>query len=376
MKIALYGGAFNPVHNEHIHLVQAALDALRPDKLIVIPTAVSPHKSGKISVSGKDRLEMCRAAFRGFKNVEVSDCEITQGGVSYSYLTCRRFKRLYPTAQLYFLLGADMLSTFPEWKYPQKILECATLAACAREGEQDFGEILARTEKKISANIAVIPYTGKKVSSTRVRVLAALGEDFSAFTPPSVCQYIKDNRLYLIPGLLKVKEFLTEERWLHSVRVAILCAENAARGGLTEEEAVTVSALHDVAKYFAEDSPYIKDCPLESGVPQPVVHQFTGAYVAETLFGLTDIRLLDAIRYHASGRENMTDAEALLYLSDMLEKGRNFKGVDELRAAFRQDLRYCLYLALRHQVKYLHSTGLPVYGLTEKAYRYLAKEYE
>ena len=67
----------------------------------------------------------------------------------------------------------------------------------------------------------------------------------------------------------------------------------------------------------------------------------------------------------------MTDADALLFLCDMLEEGRKFDGVEELRTIFKSDLRECLFAALSHQIEYLKSTGAPIDGETEKAYKYI-----
>jgi nicotinate-nucleotide adenylyltransferase len=374
MKIAIFGGAFNPVHNEHINIAAAAIRELGLDKLIVMPTATSPHKSGKLCASGQKRLEMCRLAFEGMEGVEVSDYEVKKGGISYSYLTCRHFKKLYPDDQLYFLVGADMLKSFPKWKNPQEILSLVTLAACARESESDFFSYLKDTERAVGKEVKVVHYVGKRVSSTRIRTLAALGENIAEYTPQKVCQYISDNGIYLIKKLVEVKDFMTASRWKHTLGVAVLCAENCDRGELNEREAITMAALHDVAKYLKADSPYLKGFTVDGSVPEPVIHQFSGAYVAGKHFGVKDERLLNAIRYHTSGRENMTKAEALLFLADMLEEGRDFDGVGILRKTFEGDLYECLYLALEHQVKYLYTTNKPVYYLTERAYNYLKEK--
>jgi nicotinate-nucleotide adenylyltransferase len=249
------------------------------------------------------------------------------------------------------------------------------LAACARENQEDFIGYKQIVESKFNCTVETIPYVGKKVSSTRLRVLACLGEDICEYEPKEVCQYIKDNGIYLMGDLLKVKQLLTQERWQHSVRVAIMCAQYADRAALTEEQAIRMAALHDCAKYLKLNDKLLQGFTLEEDVPSPVVHQFSGAYVAANYFNLTDEKLVNAIRYHASGRENMTDAEALLYLCDMLEENRDFNGVEELRDIFKKDLFECLYAALEHQVKYLKSTGKPIYGLTEKAYNYLKEKY-
>ena len=369
MKIAIFGGAFNPVHREHVHLARTAIEELGLDKLIIMPTAISPHKSGKAMADFFQRFEMCRLAFRELKQAEVSNYELARGGVSYTYLTCEHFASLYPDAERYLLIGADMLENFPEWKNPQEILKSFRLAACAREDIKPFLGYKEIVEQKFSTDVVTLSYVGEKVSSTQIRTYAALGEDISRYVNPDVCQYIRRKGLYAMHGLWGVKQFLKPERWQHTLRVAVMCAKYSSRAGISEEQAITMAALHDVAKYMTPGKGYLKDFTCPEGVPEPVVHQYSGAYIAEKVFGVKDNIILDAIACHTSGRENMTKADALLYLSDMLEEGRKFDGVDELRKIFKEDLFKCLYAALKQQVDYFEGTGKPVYGLTLKAYQ-------
>ena len=373
MKIALYGGAFNPVHNEHINIVKAAIESLGLDKVIVIPTAVSPHKKGVMTASPRDRLKLCRLAFEGMQNVEVSDYEIKRGGVSYSYVTCRHFKKLYENDELYFIIGADMLKSFHLWKQPEDILKCVTLTVCARENEAELQSYIKIFRQNFKSEIVNFGYVGKSVSSTKVRTLAALGEDTAGLTSEKVRLYIKNKELYALKELWKVKDYLKKERWEHTVRVAVKAAENSRAAGVYEIDAITAAALHDCAKYLSLDAEELKGFTLKGDVPEAVVHQFTGAYVAEHTFGIKDENILNAIRYHSTGRENMSALEKLIYLADLLEEGRDFDGVQALRQKLKRGLNECMKAALEHQLNYLISTGKPVHPLTQRAYDYIKK---
>lgn len=369
MKTAIFGGAFNPVHNEHINIVKSAISELGLDRVIVIPTFISPHKSGSLTARAKVRLEMCRLAFGGI--AEVSDYEVKRGGISYSYVTCRHFKKLYENDELFFIIGADSLKDFDSWRYPEEILKCVTLAVCAREDKQALSPLLKSFTAKYRRDIVSFNYVGKAVSSTRVRALAALGGDISELTPPAVKSYITKNGLYKLPEIEGYKMYLTEERLAHTQRVAITAAENCRRARVFEMDALIAAALHDCAKYLGESSIELAGFKFPQGVPKAVMHQYSGAYLAEHTFGIKDEGILNAIRYHTSGRENMSDIEKLIYLSDMLEEGRVFEGVENLRRAFKRGLNEGMLRALEHQIKYLNSTGKPVYPLTERAYEFL-----
>ena len=84
MKLGIFGGSFDPVHNEHIRLAEAAIQTLGLDKLLVMPAYAPPHKPWKTLAPDEDRLEMCKLAFSSVEKAEVCDYEILQGGTSYT----------------------------------------------------------------------------------------------------------------------------------------------------------------------------------------------------------------------------------------------------------------------------------------------------
>lgn len=369
MKILLFGGAFNPVHNEHVAILKAACHALECDKVIIMPTAVSPHKGGLISASPADRLEMCRLAFGDLG--EVSDFEVNKGGASYSYITCDYLRHEYPDAQIYFLMGADMLDYFPNWVYPERILKNVTPAVCAREGSADVKQACNRLKEEFGAEVVTIGYTGAAVSSTRVRVRASLGQDITSYVPRAVAKYIAERGLYLIPELAAAQKLMNEKRAAHTLRVTYMAAENCRRFGIPEKKAVTAAALHDCAKNLKLSDERLVGFTLPEGVPDSVVHQYSGAYLAEHLFGVSDEDILNAIRYHTSGRPGMSVLEKLIFLSDMLEEGRDFDGVEELRAEFNKNIDACLEHSLERELNYLKAEGKRIYPLTQQAYDYI-----
>lgn len=361
MKTAIFGGTFNPVHKEHVNIVLSAQRELGLDKVIVVPSAVTPQKSGRIVISGEHRLNMCRLAFDGIDDVEVSDYELKQGGVSYSYLTCEEFAKRHKGDKLYFIVGADMFENFSSWKYPERILAKVTLAVCSREKPLD---------KTAPFDFVKFSYVGAKVSSTRIRTLCALDESVEEYVPVKVWEYIKNNGLYRLEFINKLKSLLPPERWAHTVRVALMAAENCPRFNIPEDKAVTAAALHDCAKYLGRGCPELENFAFPEDVPNPVMHQYTGAYVAEHTFGIRDEDVLNAIRHHTSGRADMSPLEKLILLCDMLEEGRNFQGIEKLREGFSHSLDEGLKLALELQLKYLESTGAKIYSQTNCAYQF------
>ncbi len=377
MRIAIFGGSFDPIHTEHICLAQAAILELGLDKLFVMPAYAPPHKKGKVLSADEDRLEMCRLAFQDNEAVEISDYEIKRQGTSYTYLTCQHFKEQYPSAEIFWIVGADMLQDFPTWKNPEIILENVTLAACGREikDESWWESEQQKFFTRFACSFRKFSYNGAAVSSTKIRVLAGAGMRLTPFVARNVEEYIQSKGLYAIPNADKALALEKESRRAHSLRVAELAASRAGKLGIPEKKAIEAALFHDCAKNLSKDSVYLQGfvLPTEWGdVPGEVAHQFAGAYVADKYLGVTDEEILNAIKYHTSARPNMGELEKLIFLADMLEAERCYQGVEELRRLFWKgdSLDECLEEALRQTLLFLRSKGGEIYSLTEKAYEY------
>lgn len=367
MKIALFGGSFDPIHKEHMRCVQAAARVF--DKIIVTPSYIAPHKGEGAVASGGDRLEMCKIAFRDMPVVQVSDFEISRGETSYSYLTCKKFAAEYPEAERYFLMGGDMLEDFFTWKNPREILAVTTLAVCGREREIS-PSLREKFESAFGRTFRVIEYVGGRVSSTELRVALAFGKSPEELDEETL-RYIRRKGLYAHPAIEPALMLETPARREHSYRVAKTACLRARSLKIPERKALLAAALHDCGKYVPLSSPLLKGFLPPEGVPEPVMHQFTGAYIAEHTFEIEDEEILGAIRYHTSGKEDMNALEKLIFLADLLEEDRNFPGVEGLRELFWRDLDECLYQSLTLNVDYLHRSGKTVYPLTEKALTWL-----
>lgn len=381
-KIAVFGGSFDPIHVEHVRMAKDAVRSLQLDLLVVMPAALPPHKRDKALSSEIHRLQMCRAAFEGEEKIIVSDYEIAQGGTSYTYLTCRHFRKLYPQAQLFWLVGTDMLRDFPTWKNPEQILNDVTLAVCARNEEKGWLQTEQESfYQRFQKQFVVIDYQGQDLSSTKIRALIAAGEDVSALVGEKVFAYIQSQAnaqgtgVYQIPNAVQALCLQSPSRRAHSVRVAVLAAKRAKSLKIPEKQAITAALFHDCAKNLPPDSPYLQGFSCADDVPKSVVHQFAGAYVAKHTFGVTDSQVLDAICYHTSGRAGMSELEKLVFLADMVEEERSYDGVDILRKLFwiESGLDACLLEALSQTLQFLRVNDRPVYALTEQAYEYYKK---
>lgn len=374
MRIAIFGGSFDPVHKEHENFIRAAIGELSLDRVFVMPSFRAPHKSEGACAEGADRLRMCELAFGAFGKVTVSDSEVSRSETSYTYLTCRRFAEQFPKDERYFLLGADMLEDFFTWKNPRDILSHVTLAACGRE-EAISPALKERFRAEFGCGYAPVHFVGERVSSTAIRVSLAFGKTPQELNE-SVLRYIRERGLYRHPAIEPALSLEKPERREHSFRVAQMACARARSAGVPSEKALLASALHDCGKYVPPESPLLKGFSPPDDVPASVLHQYTGAYLAEHEFGVTDEEVLDAVRYHTSGKEDMTALGKLIFLADLLEEKRNFNGIEKLRALFWRNLDECLLESLKNQTAYLKNSGKPVYPLTGRAYEWIKYHYK
>lgn len=117
MRIAIFGGSFDPVHNGHVGIARKALAELSLDRLFVVPAAVSPFKtSSSPRLSDEVRLKCIHAAFAGVAGVVVDARELEKGGVSYAIDTVREYALEFPGAEIYFIIGEDSVEGLPRWK--------------------------------------------------------------------------------------------------------------------------------------------------------------------------------------------------------------------------------------------------------------------
>ena len=372
-KLIFFGGTFDPPHNEHIAELKAALTETGAEKAIVMPTFIPPHKETFHMASGENRLEMCRLAFGDVAGVTVSDEELKAGGKSYSYITIDKLKKQYPDYEILFLMGTDMLSSFGKWKNPQEILKNATPLLCERTGDREQKEqTLKNFKDEFGKDAQAINYIGKELSSTEIKLKIMLGISAEGELKNEVLNFIEENSVYPADKYFDfVRKNEKPKRVEHTLGVMLMAKDFAKANGADVNKALLAALLHDCGKYLSvSDYP---ECIVPEGTPEPVVHQYLGAYIAKNVLGVSDEEIIDAIRYHTTGRENMTLLGKIIFTADMLERGRTYDGVEDLRKSAFENFEKGFEASLARSLEFVSQSGKPVCELTKKAYNYYKK---
>ena len=198
MKTGVFGGTFNPVHKGHIMLAEYCMDSVGLDRIIMIPTAVPPHKISNNLASENDRLNMCKLACRGKENFFVSDIEIKRQGKSYTYETLTQLKEIYPDDHLYTIMGADMFLTLDRWKNPKIIFKKSSIITIPRdeENKHELENFYNKVLKAMGASSVILPNPVMSVSSTFIRENLDNFNLISDMLDKGVYDYIIKNNLY------------------------------------------------------------------------------------------------------------------------------------------------------------------------------------
>ncbi|MDX9790174.1 MAG: nicotinate (nicotinamide) nucleotide adenylyltransferase [Candidatus Kapaibacterium sp.] len=201
MRIGLYGGSFNPVHNAHISMAQEFINIMQLDKLIVMPAYSSPFKKDLIKeVRDADRLQMLKIAFRAFDDVYISDFEIIKEGISYTIDTVKFIRNKYGISnEFYMLIGYDQLYSFHKWKDWKQILCLIKICAALRNPEKNvtLDEELDNYLIKSNYHIRFLNNKPLDISASKIRENISQGQDVSSLLPSEVQDYIKTHNLYL-----------------------------------------------------------------------------------------------------------------------------------------------------------------------------------
>lgn len=211
-RLGIMGGTFDPVHLGHLRTAEEALEALELERVLFVPAADPPHKSGSEILPFEHRRRMLELSIAGNPRFQVSDLEREMPGKSYTVNSLRRLRKGFPGTELFFLVGLDAFLEMESWFCFRELFRLASLVVLRRpdHGEEPIGEFLRQKVSDLyrrdSAEAAfrhpdMLPVhclrnTRLDISSTLIRELAAEGRSVRYLVPRAVEAYISEQRLY------------------------------------------------------------------------------------------------------------------------------------------------------------------------------------
>jgi nicotinate-nucleotide adenylyltransferase len=190
LRIALFGGAFDPVHNAHLRVARYALKQAGLDRVIFVPTAQSPLKKHAPLASDEERVEMLELATSGEARFKVDAYEVERGGISYTIDSMRYFRESYPESELFWMVGADQFEQLNRWHAIDELVDLVTFMVLGRPGAT-----LTPCDIK-NLRYMVIDAPLMEESSSDIRTLCAKGQPLTGLVAESVEAFISEQGLY------------------------------------------------------------------------------------------------------------------------------------------------------------------------------------
>ena len=341
MKICIFGGTFDPVHEGHIHIAKNALSEFKLDKVIFMPSGNSYMK--KDVSPAIHRYNMLKLALEEYPEFELSDIEIKREGYTYTKDTIEEFKANHPDDELFFLIGSDTLFMIEKWYEPEYLFHNLHFLVADRNDEE-MNKKSEELKDKFNAKIDFLCCDFLDISSSEIR------EEFKKLTIDetfdkanidnieikNICsknkRYIIENHLYRELSekemVMLLSKDLKESRLIHTLGVMDQAVKLAKVYNVDTKKATVAALLHDCAKYLPMDEKlaicernFEKLNPIESK-DEALLHAKAGKWLAYEKYGVKDQEILDAIKYHTTGRPDMNMLEKIIFISDYIEIGR------------------------------------------------------
>lgn len=315
-KIIFFFGSFDPLHKGHISIMENAIKKVEADHLYL--------GLNKTSIKGrlaplKDRKNMLKLYAKNKSNISVLDFYFDYKNIDITYENI--FKYLSDDVKAYILIGEDQISSLNKWHKIELIKEKFTFIVAKRNSKDSI----------VYDDFIYIDHDYKNISSLLIR--NGQYEHSNAI----IVNYILNHNLYLKN---QIRLLLNEERYLHSVSVlkTALYINKEAKLGINKYKIEKAALLHDIAKNMSNDKiiniiqneyrQYINE-------NKNILHQYVGEYLARERFFVYDDDILSAIKYHTTGRANMSLLEKLIYVADKIEPNRNYETRDLINACIK-----------------------------------------
>lgn len=394
-SIAIMGGTFDPIHNGHLVTAEAVRHRFKVDRVVFMPAGQPAHKTEKKITHNEHRYLMTVLATMRNENFDVSRIEIDRPGVTYTIDTIEALKKIcHPDVRLYFITGADAIHQIMTWKEPERLLSLCDFVAVTRPGYhknklfEDIGEL----RDKFESRIHYMEVPALAISSSDIRERESKGEPIKYLLPQEVEDYIhkfglyqdaaKDEVKFMLPVETmqeKLQSALSVKRYIHTMGVAEEAVKLAEIYGTAKDQqkARVAGLLHDCAKDYPESMRlrFCKEYKVKVDKimekQTDLIHPFLGAEVAKREYQVMDEEILNAIRYHTTGRAGMSLLEKIIFIADYIEPNREtFAGLDEARRLAYLDLDMAMKYILEKTIAYVRARGRLLHPLSLEALEY------
>lgn len=358
MKIAIFGGSFNPIHKGHIKIAQTAITELNLDKLYFVPAYKSPFKSKEKYVDAHHRVAMLEEVMP--EKSAICPFEINRKGISYTIDTVKYFKSKFPNDEIFLILGSDNLKKLHKWKNIAEISQMTKIIIFKRDKQIDktnmksFGCQLLNNE--------IFHYSSTEFIQGKLEVC----EDKTR-------KYIGKNYLYILEIL---KNTLDAKRMKHCQATGFLAAEYAKNLKLDAKKAWFAGLTHDVTKNFDNSTQrnFLNSLNIDdSNILDYQLHQITGSLWLQKKYFVQDEEIVHAVSVHTSLSDNLNTLDKIVFMADKLAEGRKFPDIQKVRELAFSDFDAAFKFMVKHVWDFNLSQNKQITNEQEKLYQLWSK---
>ncbi|WP_342253741.1 nicotinate-nucleotide adenylyltransferase [Spiroplasma endosymbiont of Zeiraphera isertana] len=356
-RIGIFGGTFDPFHNQHLNIANTAYHKLSLDEVWILPTKQNPLKDS-VSASDQQRVDMINLVIKNYSWIKLNDYELTSKQPSYTINTINDFIENYPNHKFFFIIGSDNLYILNKWQGIEQLINLVKIIVVNRPHYRKTLELMSKYKCQ---NLVVRP--SSDISSAKIRN----GEIINQIDI-KINDYINNNLIY---SYERLKANLDNNRTEHCINVGKMAVKLAIHYNEDANKALIAGTYHDLCKQWSKNkmtkflTKYNKEILQE---PFPIWHGYVAALYLKNHYQYHDDLVLHAIAKHTTGATEMKPLELIVLLADKISIERNHYYVEELRKLAFQDLtvafKYYLEILKKHlieQKKPLNNKFLTIY---------------
>lgn len=375
-RIAVFAGAFDPIHEGHISVLTAVMSLGKADEVILLPSTAPPYR--KPIIQSKSLRELCRTAIRDLPGVRLADEKPLKSGQSIIE-AIRAIKARSKEAEYLYIVGADKLAGLLHWSKAPKLFKLCRFLVYPRAGYEAEEIISFASSHGLKAELLDMPAV--EVSSSMVRDELKQLSDAPGMIDRETGRIIALQGLYQTPYAAMIRPYMSQRRYTHTLGVRDLAVELAYEHDLSMQAAAAAALLHDCAKemklgMMQAMARHYQLCEYPGEMESnALLHGKIAAVFAAHKYDVHDEDVLNAIRYHTTGRPGMSPLELCVFVADKAESSRKpYPGLDEIRLLMRRDLEAAALVSMRSTRKYVAFMGQAYSEETDAAIDFLEHE--
>ncbi|QKF06703.1 nicotinate (nicotinamide) nucleotide adenylyltransferase [Berryella wangjianweii] len=421
VRLGIVGGTFDPIHQGHLMVGEAAREQLGLDAVLFMPAGTSVFKRQAVHAAAGDRLEMVRRAVASNPRFDACPIEVERRGPSYAVDSLSDLSAFFGSAcRLFFVVGADAAARVGQWRDPERLASLATFVVAHRAGRAESAQAAAEHLTARGFRVQVLDCEAPAVSSTQVRERAACGGSLRYLVPDAVAGLIAERGLYgfrarpldaaatreaaddgglgrLLSerGIEDAFDPAFEDAVIEALRVRVSprrlehilgvrdAAVSLARAyGADATLARLAGLLHDWDKSYGDAAIRARALALDPPIDARAVHGMpallhgpTAAIALQAVARFVPAEALQAVARHTAGAVDMSDLDMVVYVADAIEPSRRYPGVDRLRALVGEvSLEHLFLETFRHILTNLLERGRTVHPLSLDVWNRYAAE--